>query len=104
MYLSIDLSTYLSICLLVFLFHFVGLPEVLLVADLSVKYLSIYLSIRLLRYPPISLSVCLSPKVSVGLTPSTHVAGFFAAGHGRCGSYLFIRISIYLSSICLSTM
>ena len=62
--LSIDLSTYfsipLSICLLFFVTYAVDLPEVLLVADLSMCYLSISLSLSLPIYCATHLSHCLS--------------------------------------------
>ena len=61
--LSIDLSTYfsipLSICLLFFVTYAVDLPEVLLVADLSMCYLSISLSLYLSIALPTYLTVCL---------------------------------------------
>ena len=79
----------------------VDLPEVLLVADLSMYYLSIYLSTYLLRYPPISLSVYLSPEASAGLAlldmaalEASHLSGYPSI---LLSSYLSIYLSFSLS-------
>ena len=94
--LSTDLPSKLSIYRSIYLFFYPSVYLSPLFCDLcrrssrsvarsrSMCYLSISLSLStyLLRYPPISLSVYLSPEASAGLTTSTHFAGFFAAGYG----------------------